>query len=116
MIFVGKRPDREGPSGPGTVYVIDEENISVHLLSPRRSVRGQRFADGFSWGYPGEGPLQLSLALLLELTNDEELSLELCLSLREDLIEDLQANCWAIDADEFQKWITDQVDAAENVR
>ena len=113
MIFVGKRPHREGASGPGTVYVIDEENMSVRPLLPRRSVRGKRFAGAFSWGYPGDGPMQLSVTLLLELTNDEELSLKLYLLLLEEVIKNLQADCWSIDANDIQNWITDQVDATE---
>jgi hypothetical protein len=32
--------------------------------------------DGFSWGYPGSGPAQLALALLLHFTDDKEFALE----------------------------------------
>lgn len=116
MIFVGKRPNGGVTSGPGTVYIIDEENMNVRRLLPRRRVRGRGFVGGFSWGYRGDGPMSLSLRLLLELTNDEELSLNLYLPLLEEVIANLKANCWAIDADDIRNWIADQVNAAEDVR
>ena len=108
MIFLGKRPHREGPPGPGKVYIIDEANINIRPLSHEPSMRVESFGGGFGWGYTGAGAQQLALALLLEITNDEELSLKLCLSLVEDLIEKLEADCWAIDADHIQNWIKEE--------
>ena len=108
MLLVGKRISTR-PVHVCKVYLIDEENMDIQLLLPSRSVGVHRFADDFSWGYSGEGPFQLSLSLLLEITDDKKLSLELCLSLTEDLIAELQTNCWVIDADDLQNWITDKI-------
>ncbi len=93
MIFLGKRPQREGASGPGKVYIINEANISIRPLSHETSVQVSRFGDGFAWGYHGAGPSQLALALLLETTNDEELSCSLCSSFKVDFIAEVQADC-----------------------
>ncbi len=117
MIFLGKRPQRQGASGPGKVYIIDEANISIRPLSHKPSVQVRRFGDGFAWGYHGEGPSQLALALLLETTNDEELSCSLCLSFKVDFIAKIQADCWVIDMRDIQDWINRQIGTeSRNIR
>lgn len=50
-------------SGPGPVLVVDE--AGSHPLNPRYDVRNHS-PDGFSWGYGGSGPAQLSLAILCD--------------------------------------------------
>ena len=105
MIFLGKRPHREG--GPGKIYIIDEANISIRRLLHEPSVQVGRVDDGFAWGYTGAGAQQLALALLLETTNDEELSESLYLLFLEEVIEKITVDCWALDAQEIKKWITD---------
>ena len=56
------------------VLIIDE-NRSVSFLKPERSQRIRNHSpDGFNWGYAGSGPAQLALALLLEVTNDEQIA------------------------------------------
>ena len=109
MIFLGKRPHREGASGPGKVYIIDEANISIRPLSHEPSVQVRSFGDGFARGYHGAGPSQLALALLLETTNDEELSCSICSSFKVDFIAEIQADCWVIDMRDIQDWINRQI-------
>lgn len=107
MIFLGNRFIK----GVGEkVYLIDEENIDIRLISPLRSQNVERFSDDFAWGYSGDGPSQLALALLLEVTNDEKLSVELCLSFRERFIEGIEENCWAFTAELIQGWIDLQLE------
>ncbi len=46
-------------------------------LDPNRSQDLRNHSpDGFNWGYLGSGPAQLALALLLDTTNDEKISLQ----------------------------------------
>ena len=63
---------------------------------------------GFEWGYGGSGPAQLALALLLEATDDEKLSLLLYQSFKKDLIAKLPQGCWAIDTHLIHLWIQKQ--------
>lgn len=48
--------------------------------TPLRPARSQELInhspDGFEWGYPGSGPAQLALAILLDHTDNEEFSLK----------------------------------------
>ena len=106
MIFLGKRNPGHSP-GEGKVYVIDEENMDIHELLPSRSQEVRNFTNGFSWGYRGEGPSQLALALLLETTNDAELSNSLCHSFKEEFFTNLQRTCWAIATDDIEEWINE---------
>ena len=42
--------------------------------------------DGFSWGYPGSGPSQLALAILLEVTGEKEVALSLYQQFKFDVV------------------------------
>jgi len=42
--------------------------------------------DGFSWGYPGSGPSQLALAILLEVTGEKEVVLSLYQQFKFDVV------------------------------
>lgn len=44
--------------------------VDGKLLKPRYDLRNHS-PDGFSWGYSGSGPAQLSLAILADCTDDE---------------------------------------------
>ena len=113
MIFLGEL--MQGTSkltidkspGEGKVYVIDEGNLHIRPLSPSRSLKVYRFADAFSWGYYGEAPSQLALALLLEISDNESLCKDLSLEFTE-VIAKIRDTCWAIHADFIREWIISQ--------
>jgi hypothetical protein len=72
-IYTGHRYPEPGKS-PSTlsasVVLVDNRE-----LSPVPSLRLRNHSpDGFNWGYPGSGPAQLALALLLDYTGDEQLA------------------------------------------
>ena len=100
MIFLGKREN-----GIAKVYRIYANN-DVQEISPVRSrmVYGHS-PTGFEWGYGGSGPAQLALALLLETTDNEELSTALYQSFKADMIAKMPHECWALDTGLIQKWI-----------
>ena len=53
--------------------VIVEANGKTRQLHPERSQAVKNHSpDGFNWGYGGSGPGQLTLAILLEVTNNEK--------------------------------------------
>ena len=57
------------------VEVFDTDGqVEPHRLEPRNDLRNHS-PDGFEWGYGGSGPAQLSLALLMDVIEDEALAL-----------------------------------------
>ncbi len=57
------------------VAVVDSESQRCYALDPRLDLRNHS-PTGFSWGYNGSGPAQLSLALLADALGDDEAALE----------------------------------------
>lgn len=56
-------------------------------LGPERSQAVWNHSpDGFSWGYGGSGPAQLALAILLHVTDDEEMSVRLHQAFKESYV------------------------------
>ena len=114
MIFLGElmqgtsKLTIDGAPGEGKVYVIDEGNLHIRPLSPTRSLEVHRFANGFSWGYNGEGPSQLALALLLEISDNESFCEEICLQFMSEVTAKIRDTCWAIHADSIWGWIHSQ--------
>jgi len=49
------------------------KNDDILMPGPSQKVWNHS-PDGFSWGYSGSGPAQLALAILLDVTGDEELA------------------------------------------
>jgi hypothetical protein len=63
--YVGERT----PDGASVVVV--PESGEAYPLNPRYDLRNHS-PDGFSWGYAGSGPAQLSLALLADALGDDD--------------------------------------------
>ena len=67
---------RRSEAGPQEVVIRCEPEGSITPLWPTASQQLYNHSpDGFQWGYIGSGPAQLALALLLDATGDEALSL-----------------------------------------
>lgn len=61
-----------------TVRIPSTEGLpSVFYPLPLRLDLANHSPTGFSWGYAGSGPAQLALALLVDFTEDERLSLKI---------------------------------------
>jgi len=60
--------------------------------------------DGFQWGYGGSGPAQLALALLLDVTGDGKLSVQLHQHFKRDFVA-TWGESWLIDADQIRRWV-----------
>jgi hypothetical protein len=65
--YVGERT----PDGCQVVVVDKSNPDGGYLLNPRYDLRNHS-PDGFSWGFNGSGPAQLSLALLADALGDDE--------------------------------------------
>ena len=77
------------------------------LFDPAPSLEIRRHSpDGFSWGYAGSGPAQLALALLLDVTDNRDLS-----EARYQRFKDVFVAQWPQDADwrltdtEIREWL-----------
>lgn len=67
--------------------------LNGKILRPERSQKVRNHSpDGFNWGYNGSGPAQLSLAILLELT-DKEIALNNYQRFKSDVIACLEKDC-----------------------
>ncbi|MBT9143819.1 MAG: hypothetical protein DDT29_02231 [Dehalococcoidia bacterium] len=67
---------RRSEAGNQEVMVCYEPDAGRIPLLPDRSQNIRNHSpNGFDWGYLGSGPAQLALALLLDVTDDEKISL-----------------------------------------
>ena len=74
-------------------------------LSPKPSQKlFNHSPNGFQWGYGGSGPAQLALALLLDVTDDPELSVRLHQNFKRALVAGW-GDQWEINTEEIQNWI-----------
>lgn len=60
---------------------------------------------GFEWGYGGSGPSQTALAILLELTDDEPLSLQLYHQFKSEVVAHMPYREWTINAQRTMEWV-----------
>jgi hypothetical protein len=76
-------------------------------LSPRRSQRLRNHSPtGFAWGYGGSGPAQLALALLLDVTHNETLSLELYQQFKREIVCTWASDRnWEMDGEAIFRWV-----------
>ena len=90
-----------------SVMMIDE-NRSARELHPDRSQAVKNHSpDGFNWGYAGSGPAQLALAILLEITNDEETALAHYQDFKFEVIAAIpsQESDWEIEENKIIAWL-----------
>jgi len=64
--------------------------------------------DGFAWGYEGSGPAQLALALLLDVTNNPELSLRLHQLFKRHFVA-AWGGKWQMLSDDILTWIEENI-------
>ncbi|GAI22752.1 unnamed protein product, partial [marine sediment metagenome] len=74
------KPVRSTPYRRPTIifgnWVSRRVHIGVRELLPDASQKiCDHSPDGFNWGYAGSGPAQLALAILLDVTEDQDFSL-----------------------------------------
>lgn len=94
----------EARVGPQTV-VRHQSDGKDSILDPGRSQKVWNHSpDGFQWGYGGSGPAQLALAILLDVTGDEDLSVRLHQDFKRDKIAQLE-DSFVLTEDEIRDWL-----------
>lgn len=93
---------RYAGTGPQLVF---RDNESLPLEPSQRLVNHS--PDGFNWGYGGDGPKQLALALLLDATGDPELSVRLHQAFKRDFVA-LWVDTWEITDLDIRVWVENQ--------
>ena len=103
--FHGKR-DSEGICH---LYKSNDE-YQVEILPDRSQKIYNHSPDGFEWGYGGSGPSQLSLAIMLEATDDDRKALNLYQGFKFDVVSGLPYAERTIPIEKIEAWITSQAD------
>ena len=89
------------------LYIIEGE--AEREISPDRSLQVYNHSPtGFEWGYGGSGPSQLSLAIMLEVTNDDRKALSLYYDFKYDVIAGLADEEWTLPLKQIERWIAAQ--------
>lgn len=101
----------QGMRGPGIVGKASVMVVSgpgprgIQPLSPKPSQDLTNHSpDGFQWGYRGSGPAQLALALLLDVTGNEEESKLYYQDFKDDFVSGW-GDVWEISDNEIKNWL-----------
>ena len=94
----------EGIKGPSLNWEVNKDDRPP---DPRPSqTLFNHSPEGYSWGYGGSGPSQLALALLLDVTQDEALAVELYQSYKREVVAEMNINFgWHLTTFEVEHWI-----------
>jgi hypothetical protein len=92
-----------GGDFPTARVTVDGKELAVE---PSLKLRNHS-PTGFEWGYAGSGPSQLALAVLLDFTGDESLSLFRYMELKRELVAGWAVE-WGIDGLELRQWLDEQ--------
>ena len=87
------------------------ENRNTYFLTPERSQALKKHSpDGFNWGCSGSGPAQLALALLLEVTDSEEIALRHYHKFEQQVIAAVtsQETDWEMEESKIIEWLEAQ--------
>ena len=96
---------RRSEGGPQEVVIRREPEGRIVPLHANWSQRLRNHSpNGFQWGYLGSGPAQLALAILLDVTKDDELSLRHYQDFKYLVIANL-GDDWVITRDEVIEWL-----------
>jgi len=92
--IVWKEVPQEGDGRRGQVKLDPGPSQKLYNHSP----------DGFQWGYGGSGPAQLALALLLDVTGDEQLSVRMHQQFKRAFVAGW-GDRWEMTADGIRGWV-----------
>jgi len=87
-----------------SVPVVTKVDASNHRsLMPSYSHLKNHSPSGFEWGYNGSGPSQLAFALVYDITQDEELTLQLYQEFKRKVIAALPPDKWTLSSNEIKE-------------
>lgn len=107
-VYKGHRRTQAG--GRTACIVVACRGSSMERLltpGPSQSVR-EHSPTGFEWGYPGSGPAQLALALLLDFTQDREWALTHYQAFKNDYVAAWEEPRFSISGAEIVAWLQRQ--------
>jgi hypothetical protein len=88
--------------------------IGEKKLDIGRSLQVENKSQSFSWGYHGSGPAQLSLAILLELCDNDLQAIKLFQLFKQEIIADFPMDSdLVLPVSIVKKWLADQKNTAE---
>lgn len=101
-IYRGQRNARNG----GNIVTVCRSMTMERVLTPGPSQSIHNHSpDGFEWGYPGSGPAQLALAILLDFTQDRDLAELHYQDFKWGYVEGWQVASWQISGAEIVAWL-----------
>ena len=98
-----------GIRGQKEVYRCDEspDGINLKLLSIEPSLTIDKYATIFNWGYSGNAPIQLAIAILLDATEDPVIAKEFYFEFKKDIVSKFGV-FWKISKQEVLEWLNKQ--------
>ena len=89
------------------VVIVDADGSTTQLKPERSQAVINHSPDGFNWGYGGSGAGQLALAILLEITNNEAVTLAYYQDFKGQFIATInsQHTDWEIHEEEIIAWL-----------
>ena len=94
-------------AGPVIVHDPDGKRGPQYPLNPRFDLRNHS-PTGFAWNYGGSGPAQLALALLADVTGDDDVAQKLYQAYKWEIIGRLPKGPWEIAEEAIVAWIKAQ--------
>lgn len=95
---------KDDKGGPCVVWICDGDGFDRPLDPGPSQAVWNHSPDGFQWGYGGSGPAQLALAILLDLTQDKDLSVQRHQAFKHDFV-CRWGNEWTVGADQIRDWL-----------
>lgn len=98
-----------------TVEVLDRNDPSGgYPLDPRFDLR-RHSPDGFSWGYAGSGPAQLSLALLADALGNDERAQDNYQEFKRRMIAPIEGDTWKMSQEDIRQTVA-RIEAENRAR
>jgi hypothetical protein len=90
----------------GDALILAGKDEPGYMLMAARSLKVRNHSpDGFEWGYMGSGPAQLALALLLDITDDEEISVKRYQDFMREVIAQFTQDEWYLTEEQVLRWL-----------
>ncbi len=85
----------------GVLVTVDGNALTVY-----RSLAARNHSpDGFNWGYSGSGPAQLALAILLDVTDDRDYSLDHYQDFKRQFVAGF-GDTWGLTESQVREWLS----------
>lgn len=108
-VYIGKRHIHPGTDKRVTITVakvVGSKIVEEEELTPKASENVVKHSQhGFEWGYRGNGPTQLALAILLDFTKDEKQALRFFEDFKDCFLTTTKKEGFQINGSEIEEFI-----------